>query len=122
MPRRSLFGHTVIKGDASENVWIELLASYLPKRYSVERATVVDSLGNFSDQLDVVVFDRQYSPFNPHDARTEGDPGRERLRRLRGQANHQRRPGRRRADEGRQRPQAPSDQPPDQQHLRHVGA
>jgi hypothetical protein len=60
---RSLFGHMVIKGDASENVWIELLASYLPKRYSVERATVVDSLGNFSDQLDVVVFDRQYSPF-----------------------------------------------------------
>jgi hypothetical protein len=60
---RSLFGHTVIKGDATENVWIELLGTYLPKRYSVERATVVDSLGNFSDQLDVVVFDRQYSPF-----------------------------------------------------------
>jgi hypothetical protein len=60
---RSLFGHAVSKGDASENVWIELLANYLPKRYSVERATVVDSLGNFSQQLDVVVFDRQYSPF-----------------------------------------------------------
>ncbi|MPR09190.1 DUF6602 domain-containing protein [Microvirga tunisiensis] len=60
---RELFGHPVLKGDASENVWIELLGSYLPKRYSVSRATVVDSNGQFSQQIDVVVFDRQYTPF-----------------------------------------------------------
>jgi hypothetical protein len=34
-----------------------------PKRYQAESAHVVDSQGNFSNQIDVVVFDRQYSPF-----------------------------------------------------------
>lgn len=60
--RRS-FGHSGTKGDGSENVWLELLQSYLPKRYQVHKAHVVDSRGKFSDQIDVVVFDRQYSPF-----------------------------------------------------------
>ena len=40
-----------------------MLDEYLPKRYSATKATVVDSLGHFSDQIDVVIFDRQYSPF-----------------------------------------------------------
>lgn len=60
--RRSM-GHPVAKGDASESVWSELLGKYLPMRYQVARAFVVDSQGTFSQQLDVVVFDRQYSPF-----------------------------------------------------------
>lgn len=60
---RALLGHPVLKGDATENVWLQLLGNYLPKRYSVARTTVVDSNGKFSQQIDVVVFDRQYSPF-----------------------------------------------------------
>lgn len=60
--RKSL-GHPVSKGDASETVWLELLQTYLPKRYEAATAHVVDSKGVFSDQIDVVVFDRQYSPF-----------------------------------------------------------
>ena len=32
----------------------------------MDKAHVVDSKGNFSDQIDVVVFDRQYSPFIFH--------------------------------------------------------
>jgi len=60
---RKTIGHPGSKGDASENVWIDLLDRYLPTRYQVARAHVVDSLGNFSQQIDVVVFDRQYSPF-----------------------------------------------------------
>jgi hypothetical protein len=60
---RKSFGHPGTKGDASENVWISLLDKYLPKRYQASKAHVVDSLGAFSDQIDVVVFDRQYSPF-----------------------------------------------------------
>ncbi len=59
--RRTL-GHPGTKGDASEGVWIELLDQYLPFRYRVAKAHVVDSEGNFSDQIDAVVFDRQYSP------------------------------------------------------------
>lgn len=60
---RKAFGHSVTKGDASESVWLELLQTYLPRRYQADSAHVVDSDGNFSEQLDVVIFDRQYSPF-----------------------------------------------------------
>ncbi|PZO22609.1 MAG: hypothetical protein DCF25_02270 [Leptolyngbya foveolarum] len=60
---RKSFTHPGTKGDASESVWLELLQTYLPQRYEAARAHVVDSNGRFSDQIDVVVFDRQYSPF-----------------------------------------------------------
>jgi hypothetical protein len=60
---RKSFNHPGTKGDASEAVWIDLLEKYLPKRYQAATAHIVDSLGNFSQQIDVVVFDRQYSPF-----------------------------------------------------------
>lgn len=60
---RQSFAHPGTKGDASENVWISMLETYLPKRYQAAKAHVVDSLGNFSQQIDVVIFDRQYSPF-----------------------------------------------------------
>jgi len=60
---RKSMGHSVPKGDASEYIWIDLFTTYLPDRYRVERAFIVDSDGSFSDQIDVVIFDRQYSPF-----------------------------------------------------------
>jgi len=60
---RKVFGHPDAKGDVSEGVWLELFESYLPKRYSALKAYVVDSSGAFSDQLDAVILDRQYSPF-----------------------------------------------------------
>ncbi|MFZ0762127.1 MAG: DUF6602 domain-containing protein [Candidatus Sulfotelmatobacter sp.] len=63
---REAFGHPVTKGDASEHVWLELLKKYLPHRYEAAKAHVVDSHGDFSGQIDVVVFDRQYSPFIFH--------------------------------------------------------
>jgi len=68
---RKTFGHPTTKGDASEGVWLELFQTYLPRRYQAEKAHVVDSNGEFSDQIDVVVFDRQYSPFIFH---YEGQP------------------------------------------------
>ena len=60
---RQSFGHPGTKGAASEAVWLQLLQQYLPMRYQAETAHVVDSTGAFSEQIDVVVFDRQYSPF-----------------------------------------------------------
>lgn len=60
---RKSFAHPGTKGDASEGVWLELLQTYLPMRYQAAKAHVVDSEGAFSEQIDVVVFDRQYSPF-----------------------------------------------------------
>ena len=60
---RETFGHPVTKGDASEHIWLELLQTYLPRRYQAATAHVVDSKGVFTEQIDIVVFDRQYSPF-----------------------------------------------------------
>jgi hypothetical protein len=63
---RKALAHPGTKGDASEHVWLQLLQTYLPQRYQAATAHVVDSNGLFSEQIDVVVFDRQYSPFIFH--------------------------------------------------------
>jgi len=63
---RKSFGHPGTKGDASEQVWLKLFETYLPRRYQVAKAHIVDSEGVFSEQIDVVIFDRQYSPFIFH--------------------------------------------------------
>lgn len=55
--------HPALKGDTSELNWIKWLKAYLPKRYSVDKAFIIDCEGNISDQIDVVIYDRQYSPF-----------------------------------------------------------
>ncbi|BDW94339.1 hypothetical protein MACH10_00240 [Thalassospira tepidiphila] len=60
---RKTLGHSGTKGDGSENIWLTMLREYLPKRYQAEKAHIVDCLGNFSEQIDIVIFDRQYSPF-----------------------------------------------------------
>lgn len=60
---RKSFGHPGAKGDASEKVWLELFETYLPCRYKAATAHIVDSQGMFSEQIDVVIYDRQYSPF-----------------------------------------------------------
>jgi hypothetical protein len=60
---RGSFQHPGTKGDASESVWLQLLELYMPERYRVAKAHIVDSRGTFSQQIDVVIFDRQYSPF-----------------------------------------------------------
>jgi hypothetical protein len=61
---REALSHPVSKGDASERIWLDLLQNYLPKRYQAEKAFIVDSKGLFSEQIDVLIFDRQYSPLS----------------------------------------------------------
>ncbi len=55
--------HSGSKGKASEGVWNNLFNKYLPSRYKANQAHVVDSKGKSSHQIDVVIYDRQYSPF-----------------------------------------------------------
>lgn len=59
---RMALKNPVTKGTASERTWIKMLRRYLPKRYRVASAHVIDSCGQFSDQIDAVIFDRHYSP------------------------------------------------------------
>ncbi len=63
--------HDGVMGDVNEQHFIEFLKKSLPKRYAVERAIVIDSNGNTSDQIDIVIFDNQYTPtlLDQHDHR-----------------------------------------------------
>ena len=54
--------HQGDKGEVNEKYFIDFLRRYLPNRYTVDKAIILDSLGNTSDSIDVVVFDRQYTP------------------------------------------------------------
>jgi hypothetical protein len=54
--------HSGAKGAVNEEHWIELFRAYLPNRYQVASAFVIDSRGGRSQQIDLVVFDRHYTP------------------------------------------------------------
>jgi hypothetical protein len=54
--------HPGTKGNATEAHWVDVLGEFLPARYGVGPIFAIDSLGNQSDQIDVAIFDRQYSP------------------------------------------------------------
>lgn len=60
---RNIIDHPGSKGDATEECWINFLKEYLPNRYEVDKAFVIDSTGNLSDQIDVVIYDKMYTPF-----------------------------------------------------------
>ena len=60
---REFIEHPGSKGDATEQHWIEFLRTYLPDRYKVDKAIVIDSMGNVSEQMDVVIYDAIYTPF-----------------------------------------------------------
>lgn len=55
------FNHPGTKGDEIESNWIEWFENYLPKRYKVDKGIIIDSKGNQSDQIDIIIYDIQYS-------------------------------------------------------------
>jgi hypothetical protein len=60
---RDFITHPGSKGDSLENAWIEWLRKYLPNRYSVDKAIVIDHEGNTSHQIDIVIYDNWFTPF-----------------------------------------------------------
>lgn len=54
--------HAGDRGEVNEQYFIEVLKHYLPDRYTVHKGTILDSDGQVSDSIDVVVHDRQYTP------------------------------------------------------------
>ncbi len=55
--------HPTAKGEESELNWIGLLKTYLPERYTVDSGFVVDHKGNISEQIDIIIYDRHFTPF-----------------------------------------------------------
>lgn len=54
--------HDGVMGDVNEQYFIEVLRKYLPNRYAVDSVIVIDSNGATSDQIDIVIYDPQYTP------------------------------------------------------------
>lgn len=54
--------HGTTIGDVSEADWGAMLRSFLPARYGVGPIFAVDSRDRESKQIDLAVYDRQYSP------------------------------------------------------------
>ena len=55
--------HSGAKGNATELRWLDFFSGYFPRRYNFSKGFVIDSRGNLSDEIDIIVYDRQYSPF-----------------------------------------------------------
>lgn len=55
--------HGPSKGDITEEQWRQFFCKYLPKRYSCDKAFIVDHTGNISEQIDIVIYDEHFSPF-----------------------------------------------------------
>jgi hypothetical protein len=54
--------HDGVMGEVNEQHFIDVLRKYLPMRYAIAHGIVIDSNGATSDQIDIVIFDRQYTP------------------------------------------------------------
>lgn len=59
---RSAVTHPGARGEASEDDWLRVLKDHLPQRYQADKAFVIDSRGQCSEQIDIVIYDHQYSP------------------------------------------------------------
>lgn len=54
--------HDGVMGEVNEQHFIHALRKYLPNRYAIEHGIVIDSTGATSDQIDIIIFDQQYTP------------------------------------------------------------
>lgn len=59
---RESIEHAPTKGGVVEDIWLEFFRRYLPSRYEVSSGFVVDHKGGISQQIDIIIFDRHYTP------------------------------------------------------------
>ncbi len=59
---RQAVDHPGAKGEASELSWAGMLQKHLPVRYQVGKGFVFDSSGTPSRQIDLIIYDNQYTP------------------------------------------------------------
>lgn len=59
---RNVHEHPTDLGDATELNWKRPLRTFLPERYQLAKAKVLDANDQISEQIDLVIFDRQFCP------------------------------------------------------------
>lgn len=56
--------HGVITGDYREQMWMNFFRSIIPKKFSMSQGVlIIDSFGNVSKEVDIAVYDEQYTPY-----------------------------------------------------------
>jgi hypothetical protein len=60
--KAKMLGHPGEVGTGRENVLKSILTKYIPKRYVVESGFVIDALGNRSEQIDIIIYEANYTP------------------------------------------------------------
>lgn len=68
---RGVVKHPTDLGTITEIDWCKAFRNFLPSRYAVNKATIIDSNGETSDAIDLVVYDEMQSPllFEKNDVR-----------------------------------------------------
>ena len=59
---RSAVSHSTIKGDNSEKIFKRFLRKYLPKNLEITSGIIIDSKGNSSKQIDIIITDSHSTP------------------------------------------------------------
>ena len=54
--------HDGTLGGVDEGHWLDVFRKYLPNRYAVTSGFIIDSRGQTSDQIDIVIYDLHYTP------------------------------------------------------------
>jgi len=54
--------HDGTLGAVNENHWLKVFRAYLPERYAVHSGIIIDSQGQTSDQIDIVIYDLHFTP------------------------------------------------------------
>jgi len=56
--------HPTTAGSFREEIWKSLFERIVPKKFKIERSVfIIDSKGNFSNEVDLAIFDEQYTPY-----------------------------------------------------------
>lgn len=56
--------HQLTTGTYREDVWRSLFEKIIPKKFCIDQGVfIIDSNGNISDEVDLAIFDEQYTPY-----------------------------------------------------------
>lgn len=56
--------HQLTIGSVREEIWKEMFLQIVPHKFSVEQSVfIIDSEGNISNEVDLAIFDEQYTPY-----------------------------------------------------------
>lgn len=59
---RKIVKHGPAKGSYTEKDWINVLDNFLPNRYDITKAFIIDSNDSISEEIDIVVYNKHHSP------------------------------------------------------------